>query len=103
MEEKNKFKIVSRTYGDDFQTVRFIVFNRDTGELTEKVFRANEDDEQLFEKNRHEFEKVEREIAAETAASIKDEIIRMSHGYPQNDSQYIWNHALTQAAECCNG
>lgn len=103
MEEKNKFKVVSRIYNENFSTVVFVIFNPETGELRKQVIRAKEDDEQSFEEDKREFGKVEREIMSRTAFNIKDEILRMQHGYPQSDSQHLWNHALTTAAECCNG
>lgn len=95
---KKKFSIVSRAYGDNFKTVTFIVFNKETGELKKEVFKNGDtfnDEEEPC--------KYEMEIRADTADNIRDEIIRLGYERPCSDVQYVWNKAIIEAANCCNG
>ncbi len=102
---KNKFSIASRIYEDDFKTVVFIVLNQETGEFTEHVFKKNKEssDEDVSFDNEEEPCKYEMEIRADTADNIRDEIIRLGYKHPCSDVQYVWNKAIIEAANCCNG
>lgn len=101
---KKKFSIVSRAYGDNFSTVTFIVFNKETGELKKEVFENNANAENGNTFNDEEEPcKYEMEIRVDTADNIRDEIIRLGYERPCSDVQYVWNKAIIEAANCCNG
>lgn len=103
MENKNKFEIVSRAYGNNFKTVTFIVFNSETGELKKEVFDNTRDETVEEEQSEYETCKHDGEIRADTAKNIQHEIKELSHAYPNGEAQRVWNHAIAEAANCCNG
>ena len=98
MENKDKFKIVSRVYRNNFETVTFVIFNSETGELSKEVINNNINEVTEEESSEHE-----REIRTDTAKNIQHEINELSNGYPIGEAQHAWNNAIATAAECCNG
>ena len=97
-----KFSVVSKIYGKDFSTVTFVILNSKTGELRKEVFNneiSTEDDVTMSDEEANEYDAI---IKAETANNIQDEIDRLKYNPIKGEAEYIWNHTLDKASECCN-
>ncbi len=89
-------EIVGKIYGTEFpvREITFIIFNSQTGTLRKEII----DNYDEAEPSEHELE-----IMENTAENVKDEILRLAYERPCSDVQYVWNKAIIEAANCCNG
>jgi len=94
MENKNKFQIVSKVYQDNFKKVIFVVFNSETGELIKKTMQNKVED--VYKGN-------DMKIISQTAKGIQSEIKGLLYEHVESIENKLWNQAIAEAANCCNG